>query len=360
MKEKMPLFIAGGLALALVLWMLSGASGEKKESAPEATKAAEARPLFKVRAIASHASPIVRETVVAARTAPDREATLRSEASGTVQELGAARGSRMREGALIAALDVRDRAARVAQAKAAVQAARIESEAARRLSGQGLQSESQAATAETTLEAANAALTLAELDLENARIEAPFDSWLAERMVEVGDFLQHGDTVARIVDLDPIVISGFLTENEVTGIEEHAPATATLATGEVLHGQIRYVAPDSDPQSRMFRVEMEAPNPDAAIRAGVTAQLVVPHETVMAHLISPAHLSLMDTGDVGVLLADEDGLTRFTTVTVVKQAPDGIWVGGLPDTVNIVTVGKDFVRPGDRVDVVLQQPAEEE
>jgi multidrug efflux system membrane fusion protein len=87
----------------------------------------------------------------------------------------------------------------------------------------------------------------------------------------------------------------------------------------------------------------------------MTAQLFVPREEVMAHHVSPAQISLNNKGELGLVLVDEDGVAYFAPVTLVMTEPDGIWVGGLPDSVTIVTAGKDFVSPGQRVDVVLEQ-----
>ena len=339
MKEKMPLITAGVLALVLTLWMASGCF--RKGETPEPTT--------------SQAQRIMRETVVHGRTQANRQVQLRAEVPGTVETIGAARGSTVRGGAVVVALDLRDRAARVAQAQASLQQAQMEADAARQLATQGLQAQSQLAAAETALEGARAALTLAGIDLDRARIAAPFPGRLADRFVEVGDYVQAGDPIALLLDLDPIVVTGFLTEREVADVHVGAQASASLATGERISGAIRFVASSGDPQSRMFRVEMEAPNADGRIRAGVTAQLAVPHDPVMAHLISPAHLTLTDTGDIGVLLADAEGVTRFQHVELVRNDPAGIWVSGLPERVTIVTTGKDFVRPGDRVQVALER-----
>ncbi len=357
MEEKMPLYIAGGLALVITLWMASGLLVKDGDAA--AKKEEAARPLFKVRGINSTEREIMRETAVHGRTGPDRQVELKAEVAGTVEVVGVPRGSSVEEGALVAALDVRDREARVVQARAALQQAQLEAEAARRLAAQGLQSESQAAAADATLGAAQAALTLAELDLARAQVEAPYAGRLTERYVEVGDYVRPGDPIADLLDLDPIVVSGYLTEREVVDVHVGASAVAHLSTGEALQGNIRYVSSDAEAQSRMFKVEMEAPNPRGTLRSGVTARLVVPHEPVLAHLISPAHLMLSDQGDVGVLLSDEAGVTRLEHVEVVKNTAEGIWVSGLPERVTIVTVGKDFVRPGEKVQVVLDEPAGE-
>ena len=91
-------------------------------------------------------------------------------------------------------------------------------------------------------------------------------------------------------------------------------AEAKLATGETVHGTIRYVAPVANAATRTFQVELEVDNGDGRLRAGGTAELRIPAETVLAHRVSPSLLTLDDAGNVGIRqLApcrhDGDGVT---------------------------------------------------
>jgi len=43
---------------------------------------------------------------------------------------------------------------------------------------------------------------------------------------------------------------------------------------------------------------------------------------------------------------------EFHPVTIVADGPDGIWLAGLPPTVTFITVGQEFVQPGQKVQPV--------
>src|SRR3546814_17591444 len=103
-----------------------------------------------------------------------------------------------------AGLSPGDRPALLAEAKALLAQRKIEFDADRKLSQKGFRAETQLAATEASLEAAEAAVKIAEVELSYTIIRAPFDGIVDLRLAELGDFVDRGDTIARLVALDPI------------------------------------------------------------------------------------------------------------------------------------------------------------
>jgi multidrug efflux system membrane fusion protein len=190
-----------------------------------------------------------------------------------------------------------------------------------------------------------------ELEIDNTRLSVPFDGILQERPIEVGDFVGIGDPVARVIDLDPIVVEGQVTEFQVPHVKIGEIGHAELAGGRVVDGTIRYVAVEADPQSRTFRVELELPNPDYRIPAGLTAQIRVETERVFAHRISPRLISISDEGLFGIKIVDADNRVQFIEADIVRYEQDALWLGNLPRQIRLITMGEGFTQPGDLVEV---------
>src|SRR5690606_37348366 len=107
---------------------------------------------------------------------------------------------------------------------------------------------------------------------------------------------------------------GQVSEDRVGMLKIGQPGRARLITGETVSGTVSFVAKTADPATRTFRVELEVPNPDFAIRAGITAEIVVPGEEIQAHRIPSSVISLDDKGVIGVRTVDVDSRVRFDAV----------------------------------------------
>ena len=97
---------------------------------------------------------------------------------------------------------------------------------------------------------------------------------------------------------------------------------------------------------------MELPNPEGKLRDGVSADVRIPVRNVEATKISPGILVLSDGGVIGVRTV-ENGIVRFKPVQIVSDNPDGMWVTGLPNDAEVITVGQEFVSEGSRVKAVV-------
>lgn len=353
LKEHRSWLFSAGMALLVVLWLLSGqlGSNEQEEQAPQIA-ATESAPQSSVRVRTQSAEEIMRTIVVNGKTAPARIVNLAAETDGRIEIVGAKRGANLAAGQVIVRLDERDRSARLAQAQATVKQREVEFEGREKLKSESYVSEAQLQEAVALLESARTELTRAELDLEYMTVRAPFDGALQARHVEQGDFVSRGDPIAQYVDNRTIIVSANLSEFDARYVEVGQQAQARLATGETVHGKIRYVAPVADESTRTFAVELEVDNRDGALRAGGTAELRIPAQRVMAHRISPSLLTLDDAGNVGLKIINELGQVEFVVADVALASNDGVWIAGLPQTATIITVGQGFVSPGTMVTAI--------
>ena len=234
----------------------------------------------------------------------------------------------------------------------------MEYEGRLKLQSESYVSEAQLQEAIAQLEAAKTELRRAELDLEYMVVRAPFDGALQSRIVEVGDFLKVGEPIATFVDNRKIIVAADVSEFDARYVEVGESAEARLATGELVRGTIRYVAPVADTATRTFAVELEVDNAAGALRAGGTAELMIPAETVTAHRISPSLLTLDDAGNIGLKIINEQGEVEFVVADIALSSSDGVWLAGLPDTATIITVGQGFVTDGTIVDAVAESDVE--
>lgn len=345
------------LAVAAVAWIGSGimfpTSPPAQQRLVGAPTPQNTAPAPAVRVVSASARPYLAELVINGRTEATRRVTLRGQTEGRVASVVAGKGAALAQGDVILTLEIDDRQARMAEARATLALRQTEYNASETLAERGFRAETARSQAQAQLEAARAAVETLRLDIERTTLRAPFDGILNDRPVEVGDFVRMGDTVATIVDLDPMIAVGQVSERDVADLAIGQTGTMRLPQGDTVTGVIRFISAAADPATRTFRIELEVPNPDHAIRDGVTAELRLPRREIMAHLVSPAVLTLAEDGVLGVKVV-EDGTARFLPVRIVADAQDGIWLAGLPPTVELIVVGHEFVLDGQKVTPVYE------
>ncbi|MBJ3777453.1 efflux RND transporter periplasmic adaptor subunit [Acuticoccus mangrovi] len=354
-KIILALVIAGGIAA----WMATGTlvvSGTAQEATPrppaERSEANDAP--FSVRVATLTAVDRPRSLKMRGRTRADALVSVAAETGARIAERLAHRGTKVEPGDVLCRLEEGARAAQLAQAKAEAARAQLDFDAATKLRGRGFESETRVATTRAELDAAQASVAAAELELARTVVEAPIAGIVQEPIAEVGARLAVGDVCATIVDADPIVITGQVSERDISQVREGVTAEITLVTGESVKGTVVFISRTADADTRTFTVEIHVPNPDGTLRAGVTAEARIPLPAIKAHRLSPGILTLADNGAVGVRTVGEDDKVAFMPVKIVMQDTEGFWVTGLPDVVTVITVGQDYVIDGQTVDPVKE------
>lgn len=349
--------IAGGIAAAATLWVASGivfkSEKEIELSAIEQANLNKPEGLQRVQVMRSRAVPRIREIKVAGRTEASRQITMRSEIEGTVTELVVPRGSIVNQGDPLVRFSIEDRKALLTKAEALLAKRQMEFSASENLSKKSFTSEVSLANAKAELESARADLKSAEIEFARTTLRAPFDGVFNRNHAEVGDYLRLGDEIADMVDLDPILVIGELAELAVGEVKAGSKASADLIDGRTVQGEISFVSSIASPETRTFTVEISVPNPDGAYIDGMTATLRLPAQEVMAHSVPPAALTLDSRGAVGVKTVNSDGIVSFVEVSTSSASADSVWLVGLSPTVEIITVGQEFVTVGQKVDPVM-------
>lgn len=344
---------AGFILLAILAYFVFRAVMRAPEVAedPVASAQAAAAESALPEVIVRPANPTPHQVTISLKgsTEPDREVTVRSETMGTVIAAGVKEGQAVGRNTVLCGLDVESRNARIAEAEAAVASARLDYDAQSQLEEKGWTTSNRAAATKAALDGAEAALAAAKIELGKTRITAPFNGVFESRMAELGDFLSVGAPCGRVVDLDPIIVAVDATEDQLGAIDPSQPVKVNLVTGAEATGNVRFVARTANPQTRTFRVEVEVANPDSAIPAGLTAAVALGLGEIPAVLTTPATLVLHDDGRVGMRYVDETNIVQFAEVTIVDDAPDGIWVAGIPTGVNLLVAGQDYLKEGIEV-----------
>ena len=336
--------------------------------APQAPVAEAAEERFAVVVQRIEESDLESGVILRGRTALSRQVDVRAETTGTVLSQPLQRGSSVAQGDVLCELDpgtrratLAEAEARLAEGEARLAEAQENYDNASRLSAEGFAAQTRVTAAEAGLQAARAGVQAASAGVEAARAEldrlvvtAPFDGVLEANTAETGSLLSAGGLCATIVQLDPILLVGYAAEAQIDRLHVGAMAGAELSNGTRVIGQVTFLARTADPATRTFRVEVTVPNADLSIRDGMSADILVAANATRGHLVPGSALTINDEGTLGLRLVDADDVTTFAPVTVLRDAPQGFWVAGLPASVDVIVTGHEYVTDGVPVRVVRQ------
>ena len=340
---------------ALLLWMLTGIFQNSSNSNDvNSLKINTEETIIKVKAKKIKSELRQSNVLVQGRTESNRNVLVSSETNGIVREIFVKKGDFVKKDQILCKLSTDSRKAKLDEAKALMLQKKLEWDASKVLVEKGYRSQTKAAGSKAAYDASKALVIQMEEELENINIRSPFDGFFNDNLAEVGDFLSIGMPCGQVVDYNPILVIGQVSEQEIKKIKSDIQGYAVLSTGEKLNGLLSYVSKTADSKTRTFRIELEINNSNFDIKDGITAELFIPTKKVQAHLIPPSSLTLDSDGKIGVRHIDSNNEVIFSDVEIIGDEKELIWVSGLPEEITLITIGQEFVIEGQKVNYTLE------
>lgn len=360
-----PYLIALAIVLLLLVWMILPAytTAEDTKNQPPISNQARTEKqkatLPKVQTTHFKTKEITKYLTLYGKSEANSGAIIRAEVAGKIIRMNSRKGDYVVRNKSIVNIEQSELPEKLKQAKASLVERELTYKAVKSLNDKGLQGRVRLAEENSLFLSAQTDLAQLQLSLKRTNVVAPFNGILQQQFSDLGDYLQVGDPIFSLENVDPIVIRGDATEHHMADLKLGKTVTATLLSGEVIEGKISFIAAMADSNSSTFRVEVEFPNPKQKVLSGISAKLAIPLYQVEAIYVSPSALALDEQGNLGVKLV-QDGLVIFESITLVETDNDGVWLSGFTGDVDIITLGQGFVKVGDRVEAVDQAEFEQD
>ncbi len=272
------------IAVPIIFWMLSGFFVEDKK--PEVIENTSLSSIEIKKSVASYFQPSIK---LKANSISERRVEVRAKTTGEVVQIGARQGDFVEQDALLCSLGV--------------------------------------------------------VELNRTEVKAPFSGYI-ESIVKPGNFLDRGQICATIIDLDPIKFVAEVPEIQVSKVNIGQEAIIELITNQRVNGNLTFVSKSASPKTKTFKIESEIVNSSGSIKDGITATMTIRTDPVLAHRISPSILVLDDLGRIGVKVVNSNNVVEFSEVQIIEDLEEGLWISGLPDSVQIIVQGQGFVEDG--------------
>jgi len=345
-------------ALFLLSGALWGCGGAEAEGAAQEGGQEYSR-ILNVEVSAVSAQDFTETIQLSGTVQADRDVVVSAEETGVVREIAVEKGNYVEEGQPIFRLDDDLLAAQVDQARAVANLARETWERRKRLyEDDQVGSELVYLEAKYAADQAEANLALLEERLARTVIRAPISGILDTREVEVGTMVAAGTPVARIVDTNPLKITGGVPERYATDVSPGTEATVSFGVlpDEEFTGRISYVGAVVNPRNRTFPVEFRLPNPGGLIKPEMVANVSVVRRALHQAIVIPQEALVRVEDGYVVFVVESEGDTDVVRSRPVELGPaqqnQVVIRSGLEPGERLVVVGQQTVAAGDRVTVV--------
>ena len=318
----------------------------EKGEALKAQKAAELRQeQTTVNVVALNLSPIPMKESISLPGVVRPWISLRvvSEIRGKVIAKSAAQGQSVSEGQIIARIDDRDYRNAYASAKAAFQAAKASHDRIKALVKDRLATQSQLDDVVAQMETTQASMDTAALNLERCVIRSPMNGVVDNLPIEVGRYLNVGDPVADLLQVDRLKVEVGIPESDVAAVRRigNFRITVDALDGKVYQGKFHFLSKSTSNTAMLYKLEIALDNTDGLLLPDMFARVDIVKKSVDQGLAIPL-FALMDDGAESRLFIVNDEKAHERKVATGIQ--DG-WLVQITDG----------LRPGDRVIVVGQR-----
>ena len=309
--------------------------------------------LFNVQVRNSTAELYNRKIKLAGQINAIKRTDMSTKIGATVKSVPIRAGQFVKKGTPIVVFKPSIYPAELENAKAVLSKREIQLNSIKRLYAKKSRSKTQLNDAQAQYNTALSNYISAKEKVDSITIRAPYDGIINTVKVEIGEESRKGDVVASIGDTSILKTIIHISENQIDDIQTGQTVKLTLRNNKTLMGKVISIGNRSNVKTRTFPVEVHAQNTVNA-KDGLSVTAEVNLGKIKIHAIPASILSLNPDGVLGVRIVEGD-IVRFKPVTIEQEKSAKILISGLPDTVQLITVGQEYVKDSDKVIVTVEK-----
>lgn len=287
---------------------------------------------------------------------------IKSETEGIIKSIGFSEGQPIEAGALLVELDETKSTAALEEAEASLALTESIFRRNKELLAENLVSRQEFDQAESRFAAASATVELRRRLLKDSRITAPFSGTVGARSVSPGQVISRNDTLTWLVDLDPVKAVFNVPERFLGEVATGQSITVGVAAypDKTFNGDVFFVAPFIDSQTRTAEVKATIPNPDKLLKpgmfAGLDLTLGIRRRAVVIPEVSIAQV--LDGARARIYTISEEGAADMIEVKLGIRMPGLVEVReGLDAGAQVIVEGLQKIGPGSPVTIAPAESA---
>jgi RND family efflux transporter MFP subunit len=182
------------------------------------------------------------------------------------------------------------------------------------------------ATSKADVLSAQQALRVAQLNLRDAYVRAPFAGVIQSRTVQTGQYLQPGAVLATLLQRDPLILRFGVTEQDAPRLKPGMTANMTLRESTRSYtAKIILVAESADPTTRLVPVTAQIDDTEHKywLRPGAFCEVNVPIGDAKQAIVVPSLAVQPTAGGNVVYVVDDKNVAHLRKVQLGMYTPAG-------------------------------------
>ena len=279
------------------------------------------------------------------------KASIEAKVSGRIEKMLVVEGQSVREGDLLAQLDVKEIKAKYDQAIVMRDQAERDLQRSALLVGKQAVSKSEFENTEARTRVARSSVTEAETMLGYAALKAPFAGVITKKLADVGDLAIPGRPILMIENPFDLRFEANVPETYINNIRPGASLTVQISgINEIFNGIASEISPTADPNSRTFLVKFDLSN-QTGLRSGLFGHVGVPSEEQLMTDVPKA--AVIKRGQMEIVFVIQNGKAWIRLVRTGKLSGTNIEVlSGIESGETIATDDLTTLKDGQSVEVL--------
>lgn len=345
------------VTLVATAGVLAGCTPKKAAAGP-----AGGPPVVQVVAVEARRQPVAEKISLVGNLLANESVEIKSEIDGTVREIKFQEGERVEKGQLLIQIEDSKLAASVAEAEANYQLSKANYDRSQQLFRDKLIAKSEADEVSATFHAKEADLNLKREQLRDTKIVAPFAGIVGARNVSPGQVISKNTVLTWITDYDPIKIEINVPERFAGEAKLGQAIDLRIAAlaGKTFHGEVYFIAPAIDPNTRTLLVKAKVPNGESQLKPGMFANIDLTLKLRENAVVVPeaALARVMDQDRAMIFIVDGEGAAQMKPVQLgVHLAGQVEVLNGLQGGETVIVEGTQKIGPGSKVKLAPAEAA---
>jgi RND family efflux transporter MFP subunit len=208
------------------------------------------------------------------------------------------------------------------------------------------------AIAQARVQSARAAVQLQSVRLSQTQVKAPDDGIISSRLASVGSVVNSGSELFRLIRQGRIEWRAEVIAADIGRIQLGSKVKVTAASGQVLQGKVRMIAPSMDSQTRNALVYVDLPDQIGSARAGMYAKGEILLGLSKAMTVPQTAVVIRDGFSYVYTVSPDNKVSQIKIQPGRLSGDRQEILSGLKSDALVVVSGGAFLNSGDTVRIV--------